>query len=156
MPTSRANDEADVMLVGAHNRAASAPARPRRACRRVVDEYRAASTRRDSRSAYLYLAQSRVATGMIESGARGVRFRDKRDAATARDRRRTTPSAAAFLDAARTVDRSDLTFHAGQQRKDAFEYFEAEALARAVGAARGGSRRRPSAAHGSRGRCNDV
>ena len=83
---SRAKLEADVMLAGAHIALSSAPAEAEAGLTRVVDEYKAVKYEKGLSSAYLYLAQSRAAAGMIEPARDRVRFRDERDAATARNR----------------------------------------------------------------------
>ena len=107
----------------AHIALSSAPSEAEAGLTRVVDEYKADKYEKGLSSAYLYLAQSRAAAGMIESGARGVRFRDERDAAAARNRH--------GLCGARRVPgrrpnrhRSDSDVSRGAQRKEAFEFFE--------------------------------
>jgi CHAT domain-containing protein len=120
---SRAKLEADVMLAGAHIALTSAPSEAEAGLRRVVDEYKAVKYEKGLSSAYLYLAQSRAAAGMIQPARAAF------DSATdVMQRQRATVAdyaeRGAFLDAARSVIDQILTFHAGNSGTDAFEFFE--------------------------------
>jgi CHAT domain-containing protein len=112
-----------VTLVSAHMDVESSPREAEIALERVVDTYRTAHYERDLGTAYLYLAQSRVALGNLESARAAF------DSATdVMQRQRATVTSGdergAFLDDARATIDQVVTFHAGHNAKDAFEYFE--------------------------------
>lgn len=114
---------ADVELSHAYIALRSAPAGAQTELRRVIDEYRAKKYQKGLAKAYLYLAQSRAAAGMIDSA------RAMFDSATnlmQRQRATVTNYAerAAFLDEARAVIDQVVAFHAGRSGREAFEYFE--------------------------------
>ena len=121
--TVRTRTIADVTLASAHVALRSSPAEAEPALRRVVDAYRGAHYELGLGTAYLYLAQSRVASGKLESARAAF------DSATELlQRQRATVSGAAeraaFLDDARATIDQIAAFHAGQNSRDAFEYFE--------------------------------
>jgi CHAT domain-containing protein len=114
---------ADVLLVGAHIAGARQPAKAEADLQRVIAEFRAVKYDIGLPTAYLYLAQSRVASGEIDPA------RSAFDSATrVMQQQRATIAAYAergsFLDAARSVIDQIVTFHAGHSGRDAFEYFE--------------------------------
>jgi CHAT domain-containing protein len=114
---------ADLTLVGAHIRLASAPANAEAELREVIDEFRTSKVETGLSSAYLYLAQARIAAGMIDAA------RSAFDSATSlMQLQRATISGVAertaFLDDARSVIDQIVAFHAGRNARDAFEYFE--------------------------------
>lgn len=121
--TIRARTIADVTLASAHIALRTAPAEAEPALRRVVDVYQGTQYELGLGTAYLYLAQSRVASGKLESARAAF------DSATdLLQRQRATVSGAAervaFLDDARATIDQIASFHAGRDSKDAFEYFE--------------------------------
>jgi CHAT domain-containing protein len=114
---------ADIMLADAHITLYSAPADVEPKVHEVVDEYKAAEYEKGLSPAYLYLAQSRAATGKID-GARAA-F----DTATSLMQQQRASiggyaERAAFLDAARSVIDQTVAFHAKHKPIDAFEFFE--------------------------------
>ena len=122
-PDSRPKVIADVTLAGAHIALGSSPFEAEAGFHRVVDEYKAIPYEKGLTLAYLYLAQSRAALGMIEPA------RTAFDSATSvMQRQRATvrdyAERGAFLDAARSVIDQIVAFHADHSGKDAFEYFE--------------------------------
>lgn len=121
--TLRTRAIADITLVSAHVALRSAPKEAETSLRRVVDVYRAAHYELGLGTAYLYLAQSRVASGMVESARAAF------DSATdLLQRQRATVSGGvereSFLDDARATIDQITAFHASRNSKDAFEYFE--------------------------------
>jgi CHAT domain-containing protein len=121
--TVRTQTIADVTLASAHVALHSAPREAEPALRRVVDVYRGVHYEMGLGTAYLYLAQSRVASGMLASARAAF------DSATdllQRQRETVSDAAerAAFLDDARATIDQITAFHAGHNANDAFEYFE--------------------------------
>lgn len=121
--TARTRNIADVTLASAHIALRSSSKETEPDLRRVVDVYKAANYEKGLGTAYLYLAQSRVASGMVESARAAF------DSATdLMQRQRATVSGyaerASFLDDARATIDQIVAFHAGNNAKDAFEYFE--------------------------------
>ncbi|HTE46189.1 MAG TPA: hypothetical protein VK636_13140, partial [Gemmatimonadaceae bacterium] len=159
--TARTRNIADVTLASAHITLRSSAREAEPDLRRVVDVYKATKYEKGLGTAYLYLAQSRVASGMVESARAAF------DSATdLMQRQRATVSGyaerAAFLDDARATIDQIVAFHAGNNAKDAFEYFEqtrSRVLLEQLTASRGESSNPPkgvldSLQHGLSG--NDV
>ena len=121
--TLRRSGIALVTLVKSYIALHELPTEAEPALRRVVDEYKAIDYAKGLGTAYLYLAQSRAALGMLESA------RATFDSATdvmQRQRGTVLGSAerAAFLDDARATIDQIVAFHASHSESDAFEYFE--------------------------------
>jgi len=114
---------ADVMLVAAHVTLLSSPRDAEEPLRQVIAEYKPQKFENVLLPAYLYLAQSRAGAGMMDSARAAL------DSATAllQKQRATIDQSAereVFLDAARSVIDTTVAFHATQNKKRAFEYFE--------------------------------
>jgi CHAT domain-containing protein len=121
--TFRTRGITDVTLVSGYIALRSSPKEAEPALRRVVDDYKAANYEKGLGTAYLYLAQSRAALGMIES-ARAV-FDSATDLMQRqRETVRGSAERGAFLDDARATIDQIMAFHAGHNARDAFEYFE--------------------------------
>jgi CHAT domain-containing protein len=114
---------ADIKIVGAHIAASSSPQKAEADLREVVDVYTAKKYAKGLSSAYLYLAESRAAAGAIESARAAF---DSATSLMQRQRATITSSAerGAFLDAARPLIDRIVAFHADNDGKDAFEFFE--------------------------------
>jgi CHAT domain-containing protein len=114
---------ADIKIVGAHITASSSPQRAEADLREVVGVYTAKKYARGLSSAYLYLAESRAGAGAIESARAAF---DSATSLMQRQRATITSKAerAAFLDAARPLIDQIVAFHADNNGKDAFEFFE--------------------------------
>ena len=121
--TVRARTIADGTLASVHVALHASPREAEASLRRVVDAYRDAHYELGLGTAYLYLAQSRVASGRLESARAAF------DSATdLLQRQRATVGSpaerAAFLDNARATIDQITAFHADRRPNDAFEYFE--------------------------------
>jgi CHAT domain-containing protein len=114
---------ADVKLVRAHVTLLSAPTEAERALREVIDEYGPVQFGTELPTAFVYLAQSRVGAGMMDS----ARAAFDSAAALLQKQRATIDNYAqreVFLDAARSVIDTIVAFHARENKRRAFEYFE--------------------------------
>jgi CHAT domain-containing protein len=121
--TSRTRTIGDVTLASARIAVRSSPAQAEPALRRVVDLYNSTHYDRGLGTAYLYLAQSRVALGKLESARAAF---DSATDVMQRSRATITNAAerATFLDDARATIDQIVAFHASHNAKEAFEYFE--------------------------------
>jgi len=113
----------DATLASARIKLRSDPAAAATDLRRVVEDYKATKYAKGLSSAYLYLAQSRAATGAIDSA------RSAFDSATALMQQQRASIAAyteraTFLDGARSVIDQTVAFRADHDATSAFEYFE--------------------------------
>jgi CHAT domain-containing protein len=113
----------DLALSSARIKLSSEPTAASADLRSVIEVYKATKYAKGLSSAYLYLAQSRAATGAIDSA------RSAFDSATALMQRERASIAAyteraSFLDAARSVIDQTVAFHADHDARSAFEYFE--------------------------------
>jgi hypothetical protein len=114
---------ADVMLVRAHVTLLSAPSEAERPLQQVIDEYKPDQFETGLPTAYLYLAQSRVGAGKMNSARAAF---DSAEALLRKERATIDNYAQreVFLDAARSVIDTIVAFHARQNKRRAFEYFE--------------------------------
>jgi CHAT domain-containing protein len=114
---------ADIKIVGAHIAASSSPQKAETDLREVVDVYATEKYAKGLSSAYLYLAEAMAAAGAIESARAAF---DSATSLMQRQRATITSNAerAAFLDAARPLIDQIVSFHADNNDKDAFEFFE--------------------------------
>lgn len=114
---------ADIKIVGAHITASSSPQKAEADLREVVDVYTAKKYTKGLSSAYLNLAEAMAGAGAIESARAAF---DSATSLMQRQRATITSNAerGAFLDAARPLIDQIVAFHADNNDKDAFEFFE--------------------------------